>query len=138
MKMSSVHSARSGAVPGKIPFSTNNWSMLLTQDGGTVRAGVVAKRMGVTPATVEQLRSIGRLLAVPVEHGFAYPAWQFDGRGMLSGLPTVLKALSGYDAWAQLAFLLTPHSRLDGRRPLDVLREGGFELVRQAAQARGQ
>ena len=112
--------------------------MLLTQEGWTVRAGAVAKRMGITPATVEQLRRVGRLLAVPAEHGFAYPAWQFDGRGMLSGLLTVLKTLDGYDAWGQLAFFLTPHNGLDGRRPLDVLREGRCELVRQVARARVQ
>lgn len=97
----------------------------------TVRAGQVARRLGVTPLVVEQLRQAQRLLAVPCEHGFAYPSWQFEGRGMLSGFPTVLGALRGYEPHRQLAFFLTSQPGLNGQTPLDALRAGEIEAVLQ-------
>src|SRR4051812_45324934 len=53
-------------------------TQLLEVDGGSVRAGVVAKRLGTSVALVEVLRQAGRLLAVQVDHGFLYPVWQFE------------------------------------------------------------
>src|SRR3954470_16247595 len=79
---------------------------LLEADGGSVRAGIVAKRLGTSVALVEVLRQAGRLLAVQVDHGFLYPVWQFEGRGQLAGVPTVLQALAGLEPWVQLAFFL--------------------------------
>jgi hypothetical protein len=95
----------------------------------TVRAGQVARRLGVTPLMVEQLRQTHRLLAVPCDHGFAYPSWQFEGRGILSGFPTVLGALRSHDPNSQLAFFLTSHAGLNGRTPLDALRAGELDAV---------
>ncbi len=70
---------------------------LVDAAGGTVRAGTVAKRLGVPVALVEQLRQASRLLAIPDEQGYRYPSWQFEGRGVLAGLPTVLAALQPVD-----------------------------------------
>ncbi len=95
----------------------------------SVRAGQVARRLGITPLMVERLRQAHRLLAVPCDHGFAYPSWQFEGRGMLSGFPTVLGALRGQDPHSQMAFFLTSHSGLNGRAPLDALRAGELDAV---------
>ncbi len=111
--------------------------MLLLEEGGTVRAGAVAKRLGVPVPMVEQLRHAGHVLAVQGQHGYTYPAWQFEGRGVLSGLPTVLRALGG-DPGTQLLFLLTPNTALDGRRPLDLLREGAQDEVLRAVRATGE
>ncbi len=107
---------------------------LLTVDGGTVRAGAVAKRFGVPVPMVEQLRQAGRLLAVPDKSGYQYPVWQFEGRGQLTGLPTVLEALHDRDPWQQLQFLLLPNAELDGARPLDLLRHGAMREVLLAAR----
>src|ERR687886_658497 len=57
---------------------------LLQTDGGTVRAGAVAKRLGVPTPLVEQLRQGGHLLAVPGDRGYHYPVWQFEGRTLLA------------------------------------------------------
>jgi hypothetical protein len=78
---------------------------------------------------VEHLRQTGRLLAVPCNHGFAYPSWQFEGRGMLSGFPTVLGTLRDREPSSQLAFFITPHDGLAGRTPLEALRSGDLEAV---------
>ncbi len=108
---------------------------LLTVDGGTVRAGAVAKRFGVPVPVVERLRQAGRLLAVPDTSGYQYPAWQFEGRGQLTGLPTVLEALRDRDPWHQLQFLLLPNAELDGQRPLDLLRQGALREVLLAVRS---
>ncbi len=108
---------------------------LLTLDGGAVRAGAVAKRFGVPVPVVEQLRRAGRLLALPDTSGYQYPAWQFEGRGQLTGLPTVLEALRDRDPWQQLQFLLLPNAELDGQRPLDLLRHGALREVLLAARS---
>ncbi len=108
---------------------------LLQLEGGTVRAGAVAKRLGVPTALVEQLRTGGQLLALPSEHGYLYPVWQFDGRTSLAGVPTVLRALTPQDPWHQLGFLLLPHPALAGRRPLDCLRDGALDEVLRVIRA---
>ena len=46
---------------------------LLQVEGDTVRAGAVAKRLGVPVPVVEQLRQTGQLLAIPGDHGYHYP-----------------------------------------------------------------
>ena len=103
---------------------------VLQAEGGLVRAGAVAKRLGVPVPVVEQLRLTGQLLAVPAAQGYHYPSWQFEGRGLLSGLPTVLQALRATpDPWDQLGFFLTPQAQLGGQRPLDLLRAGALEEV---------
>ncbi len=106
----------------------------LEAEGGAVRAGAVAKRLGVTPATVESLRLSGYVLAVPRTDGYAYPVWQFDGRGMLPGFRKALGAFGRADPYTQLTFFLTPNVQLDGQRPLDVLRMGIQEPVIRAAR----
>ncbi len=109
---------------------------LLELEGGAVRAGAVAKRLGVPVALVDQLRQAGRLLAVPDAQGYHYPSWQFEGRGVLAGLPTVLAALEGADPWQQVAFVLTPQAALGGQRPLDQLRAGAVSEVLRVARRR--
>ena len=111
---------------------------LLQADGGTVRAGAVAKRLGVPTPLVEQLRQGGHLLAVPSDHGYHYPVWQFEGRTSLASLPTVLRALTAQDPWQQLGFLLLPHPALAGRRPLDCLRDGALDEVLRLIRAAGR
>jgi hypothetical protein len=102
-----------------------------------MRAGAVAKRLGVPVAMVDQLRHASRLLAIPDGRGYTYPNWQFEGRGVLAGLPTVLAALQGTDPWQQVAFVLTPQAALGDQRPLDQLRAGAVSAVVRVAQHAG-
>jgi hypothetical protein len=108
---------------------------LLELEGGTVRAGAVARRLGTSPMMVEQLRQGGYILAVPLSHGYAYPAWQFEGRSILSGLSAVLRARGQQDGWANLEYFLMPNPYLGEERPLDALRRGAGDAVIAAIHA---
>ncbi len=130
-----IHAAGRPASPQPVaPTNDGTLQHLLAAAGGTVRAGVVAKRLGVPAAMVDHLRQAGRLLAIPDGRGYRYPSWQFEGRGVLAGLPTVLAALQGADAWQQVAFVLTPQAALGGQRPLDQLRAGAVSEVLRVAR----
>lgn len=107
---------------------------LTTELGQVIRAGAVAQRLGTSVQMVDQLRLSSRILAIPHQHGYMYPCWQFEGRGILSGLMQVLMTLKMYDSWSQLAFLITPNPHLVNQRPLDTLRHGEVEAVLIAAQ----
>ena len=108
---------------------------LLATNGGTVRAGVVAKRLGVSPDVVDRLRVAGRLLAIPQAQGFAYPVCQFDGRSVLAGFLSTLQALGDADPWTHIIFLLTPDTQLGSLCPLDALRAGAHADVMRVARA---
>ena len=133
-----IHGAGRPASPQAVsPPQDRTFQHLLDAAGGTVRAGAVAKRLGVPVAMVEQLRHAGRLLAIPDAQGYRYPSWQFEGRGVLAGLPTVLAALLGADPWQQVAFVLTPQAALGDQRPLDQLRAGAVSAVVRVAHRTG-
>ncbi len=111
---------------------------LLRQGGGVYTSDRVAELLGISPQTVVKRHSSGKLLALTFGRGgLRYPRWQFDiGRSaVIAGLEEVLSVLAKHDAWMQNVFFLSSNSRLDDRRPLDVLKEGGFELVLDAARS---
>jgi hypothetical protein len=111
---------------------------LIREGGGVYTTDRVAEILNVSPQAVLKQHSAGKLLALTFgRRGFRYPAWQFDLRegAIISGLDRVLSALAGHDEWMQNVFFLNPSSRLNDHRPVDVLREGKFELVIEAAQS---
>jgi hypothetical protein len=67
-----------------------------------------------------------------------FPAWQFTDHGTIPGLERVLLALTDHDEWMQNVFFINPNTRLSGRRPLDLLREGEIQEVLDAAREFGQ
>jgi DNA-binding XRE family transcriptional regulator len=112
---------------------------LLEAEGGPVSAAELGKEIGVSRQTVDAWRKARRVLAIERgRRGFAYPAWQaLDGR-LLPGLDLALEALSGTDFWGALNFFLTPDPRIEGKRPLDVLREGDVRDVERLASSHGE
>jgi len=112
---------------------------ILEAEGALLSAQQVAERLGLSRQAVDNRRRAGRLLALHTgRRGLGYPAWQFDERGVLAGLEESLSALRVDDPWMRAWFFLAPDPRLDGRRPLDVLRAREFDRVRRAAEAYGQ
>lgn len=64
-----------------------------------------------------------------------YPVCQFDGRRLLQGVGEVVRILSPAVEPLTLASWLTASNEgLDGRRPVDALREGEVDVVAAAAR----
>jgi len=113
----------------------------LQKAGGTYRLEEVCLLLGqVSRQVVERRVREGRLLAVPgPSNRRLYPTLQFDAEGDVE--PWVEPLLAAYPSsnpWALLHFLVNPDDRLNGRRPIDVLRAGGTDLVVTAARAMAQ
>ena len=76
----------------------------------------------------------GPINRVPV----VFPVWQFLEYRPLGGLGDVLAKLNAaktLDDWGKVGFFLTAHGLLDGKRPLDLLRENNLAPVLKAADA---
>lgn len=115
---------------------------LVGAEGGAVDSARFGKLLGrIDEQEVEDLREAGEVLAFPVGCGeHLYPLWQVRSGAPMAGLPEVLGSFGGVadDPWMQATFFLSPEPRLDGRRPLDVLREGRVRDVAEAASAYGE
>lgn len=108
---------------------------LLETEGGVLTPEQVAERLKRTRQAVHQRQKKGQLLAVPGVRGAVYPAWQFDGDGMLAGFEDTLAALGDTPPAMAVQFFLTGRESLDGASPLDCLRAGRVDDTIRAAFA---
>jgi hypothetical protein len=112
---------------------------ILEKLGGTLSAEQVSELIGISRQAVDRRRSQNQLIALTQgKRGYAYPAFQFEDGKALDGLKEVLDALSGHDPWMQSIFFANGNDRLNGRTPLDALRQGKTEAVVRAAEAYGE
>jgi len=112
---------------------------LIEQNGGVFKTEEVAEYLGITPQAVNKRRALRQLVGLTFrKRGYVFPAWQFTDRGTAPGLEQVLLALADHDEWMQNVFFINPNTRLGGRRPLDLLREGEIPEVLDAAREFGQ
>jgi hypothetical protein len=112
---------------------------LLEAEGGVVSGEELGELLGISRQAIHARRKAGKLLALETgRHGLRYPTWQVTARGLLPGLEETLAVLGDTDAWMQARFFLADNPRLDGRRPLDALRDGDVEPVLEAARAHGE
>lgn len=114
---------------------------LAEAEGASWSSDDVARLLQISKTAVLKRLAAGRLLAWREERLQAarFPRWQFDQHGhVLDGFEEVLGILNQderLDAWAKILFFLQEKPGLDGRRPLDLLREGRLKEVSLAAQA---
>jgi hypothetical protein len=94
---------------------------------------------GVSRQAIDKRIQEGSLLSVPgPSNRRSYPTLQFNRDGtIVAGLKAVRKALPSSNPWIILNFLARPDDRLDGRKPIDVLKAGDVELVVEAARRLG-
>jgi hypothetical protein len=112
---------------------------ILTAEGGMWTVDQVARHLHLTRQAVDHRRRAGKLLALPVgRHGYLYPAWQLAAQGVLRGFEPVLKALDPHDAWGKVVFLMSPHPDLNGKTPLQALRNSEAAAVLEVAEAFGE
>ena len=113
----------------------------LRNTGGAYSLDEVQTLMrGVSRQRIERRVREGSLLAVPgPSNRRRYPTVQFNPDGtIVEGLKQVCEALPTKNPWSVLNFLVAPEDRLDGRKPIDLLRAGKVEIVIQAARRMGQ
>lgn len=81
----------------------------------------------------------GSLLAVPGPSNRAvYPVAQFMENGMpVDGLKEVSAALGTENSWMILNFLVNAEPKLDGRKPIDLLKAGELDRVLEVARRFG-
>jgi Protein of unknown function (DUF2384) len=97
-----------------------------------------AELLGVSRQTPLNRVRDNTLLAVLDRGAYRFPTWQFDPQGeggVLPGLPDVLDALEPQQPFAKLVWLRRPNPTLEGREPLDLLRDREIEPVLDAAHA---
>lgn len=112
---------------------------LIEQNGGVFKTDQVAEYLDITPQAVNKRRALRQLVGLTFrKRGHVFPAWQFTDRGTVPGLEQVLQALADHDEWMQNVFFISPNTRLGGRRPLDLLREGEIQELLDAAREFGQ
>jgi hypothetical protein len=111
----------------------------LQMGGGTYTAEQVGEILDISRQAVDKRRREGRLIGLMRgRRGYAYPAWQFENGRTLRHLEDVLDVLRKNDPWMQVAFFLNKNMRLQGRTPLEVLKKGQIDAVREAAASYGE
>ena len=94
---------------------------------------------GISRQAVDKRVQEGTLLAVPgPANRRAYPTIQFLNDGsIVAGLKAVRQALGSANPWFILNFLSRPDARLNGKKPIELLRRGETEPVLEAARLNG-
>ena len=99
---------------------------------------VVACHGGVIGCSFEALAGVRLNSLVRYTENTAITEWQFGEHGTIPGLEETLAALDSFGPWSQVSWFISPNTRLGGRSPLSVLREGQVEQVVRAAQLYGE
>jgi hypothetical protein len=111
---------------------------MLKAEGGALSAQQLAKHLGITPQGLGRKRDRNQIFWLEIGDGYVYPAFQIGRTGLLRGIREVLAALTVDDQWMRVNFMLTGDFRLDGKRPIDLLRKGRIDEVIAAAAAYGE
>ena len=112
-------------------------SELLDRAGGALRVGQVADLLRVSRQAVDKRRKGGKLIAVPAGEDYVYPACQFTGQGVVTGLDKALGVMPIQDPWMRLEWLLTEDDVLGGQSPLAALKCGSVREVVELAAGHG-
>jgi hypothetical protein len=113
---------------------------LLARAGGGLTIQKVASLLRIQARDVDRLRVRQHLLAVPNpdSEGWLYPACQFEDRRVVPGLDEVIPEFAVSSPWTRLYVLTSNEPALSGRSPIEALRDGDLEAVRQLVRGYGQ
>lgn len=129
-------------VAGASPTVRTQIERLLDQDaddvawsaelGPAYRRSDVACLLGITPQAVGQRK--GLLALRQRNQAIVYPIFQFDGDRPLAGVDVVVTTLMPVlgEMWTIASWLISPRVDMDGKSPVDVLRDGGVDAVKTA------
>ncbi len=111
---------------------------LIRRAGGLKTAKWVADYLAISPKSVAAKARRGEVLALTRGDRNLYPAFQFQGGQVLTGLRELLEALPLTNGWSRLSFLLTPDPGLDDRSPLEAFGTDREAVLAVAASADSQ
>ncbi len=107
------------------------------EEGGSLSGLRVSRLLKTTRATVDGRRLDNKLVAWQNGAGhWRYPVWQFCEDFVLPGIAECLKEINS-DGMGALIFFLSARYSLEGKRPLDLLREGKIKEALQVARRHG-
>ncbi len=113
---------------------------LLTEEGGSLSADDAAREIGLSKTAILNRYHNGNIIGWREERQNAvrFPVWQFNEHRVIPGIEECLKVLNQgdrIDDSGRLLFFLQQNLRLNGKRPIDYLREKQLGPVLLAAQA---
>ncbi|PWU17065.1 MAG: hypothetical protein C5B50_12035 [Verrucomicrobia bacterium] len=113
---------------------------LIAEEGGSLSADEAAKEIGLSKTAILNRYHHGNIVGWREERQNAvrFPVWQFSEHRVVAGIEETLRVLNKngrIDDWGRMLFFLQKNQRLNGRRPLDYLRENKLEPILVAAQA---
>ena len=108
-------------------------------EGGCISGEEAGRLANVTRQAINDARKKDQVLGLPRgADRWTYPVWQFNEGRYLPGLSDILKILKDHGPFVQASFLLNANSRLNGKRPLDLLRKEDVKPVLKVAKEFGQ
>lgn len=110
----------------------------LFKEGGTLSSREACETLNCSYKDLVEMRKNGHIIGIEVDGKYVYPAWQFVDGEILSGLGKVLSELENDGIWTIMIFMLTGDRRLDGKTPLEMLRQGEVDQVVWAASCYGK
>jgi len=113
---------------------------LVAEEGGSRSADDAAREIGISKTAILNRYHRGSIIGWREERQNAvrFPLWQFQDHRVIPGLEQVLELINRdgrLDDWGRLLFFLQKNLRLNGKRPLDYLRENSVDPVLLAARA---
>lgn len=112
---------------------------ILQMEGGCLEESQVAQVLSTSHRKVREGRRLGAILALTTNtRRYVYPSWQFGSEGLLDGITEALLSMDVSSPWMQAAFFLGENVILDGKRPIDEIRNGNLEAVYRVASAVGK
>jgi hypothetical protein len=108
---------------------------LTVDEGGSISSTEAASLLRVARTTVLGRWRAHRIVGWKQAKAVWFPLWQFDGAKLLPGIEEILKIFHSDDQWRVMMYFLGNRLSLDGRRPLDLLREGKVSQVVAHAKA---
>ena len=106
------------------------------EEGGSWTGEDLRKQWQLTAATLHKRRKEHRIIYWrDPQNDFHYPKWQFtDSGALMPGIQDVLQIFKSEDEWRVMRYFLGERDQLEGKRPLDLLRDG--QIAKVVAHAR--
>lgn len=111
---------------------------ILEAEGGALSARQFSERLGITQLSLGRMRKRNQVFWLDVGNDYVYPTFQLGKKGLLPGIQKVLDAFVVDEAWMRVNFMISGDLRLDGERPIDLIRDGRVGEVALAASAYGE